>query len=71
MHNLPDGYREKRERYIEADCGHECYDGELLYSYDGGWICPDCLAEVFDSLPLREKAELIGCDNMIVEGRGN
>lgn len=48
--------------YIIADCGHEVYEGEYLYEWDGKRICPDCMEEEKNSLSLPQFCELLGGD---------
>ena len=51
---------------VLAGCGHEVYPGERLFTWPLGkrvrTLCPDCIAERFDALPLEEKAALLGCE---------
>lgn len=53
--------------YITAGCGCEVYEGETIFSYDGGTLCPDCMEAIFDEMSLEEKAELLGCTWRTVE----
>lgn len=53
--------------YIKAGCGCEVYEGETIFSYDGGTLCPDCMEAIFDEMSLEEKAELLGCTWRTVE----
>lgn len=51
------------DRSVTADCGHEVYEGENLFEWEGGrTLCPDCMEEKFDELTLPEKAALLGCN---------
>ena len=45
-----------------ADCGHEIYPGEHMYSWDGRYICPDCLLDKVTAMELDELAEMLGCE---------
>jgi hypothetical protein len=51
---------------VTADCGHEVYDGEDIYSFERETLCPDCMEERFNELSTREKAELLGCGYRVV-----
>ena len=55
------------ERYDIAGCGHEIYDGESPWEWDGGTLCPECLGEKFDDLTLEEKAALLGAVPILLE----
>lgn len=50
----------KEEPYVIANCGHEVYEGEELFEFDGVTLCPDCMADKFEELTLHEKAALLG-----------
>lgn len=45
-----------------ASCGHEVYDYEHMYVWEGKTLCPDCLTEAVAALPPDELAELLGCE---------
>lgn len=55
--------------YVEADCGHEVYEGETLYTWDDETLCPDCMRDKIDEMELYELAALLGCDFTTVERR--
>ena len=51
-------------RFIVADCGHEVYDGEYMYEWEGEkTLCPECVEVKFDELCTAEKAALLCCDS--------
>lgn len=50
-------------RYITAGCGHEVYEGEEMFQSDEeGTLCRDCMEEFIRAMPLKELAELVGCE---------
>lgn len=61
---------------ICSECGGECYEQGVMYTWakrrQGHWVdtlvCPSCLEELFDELPLDEKAKLTGSRKIIVDG---
>lgn len=55
--------------YITADCGHEVYQGEILYEWDNKYICPDCMEEKLAALSLPEQAAMMGVEFTTVKRR--
>lgn len=47
------------ERYVTAECGHECYAGEKLYMWEDVSLCPDCFLDKVRELNIDELAELL------------
>lgn len=47
------------ERYVTAECGHECYAGEKLYMWENESLCPDCFLDKVRELSIDELAELL------------
>jgi hypothetical protein len=53
--------------FIYADCGHEVYEGEYVYTSEtGATLCPDCMRDVLAELPLYEQAENAGYGHGVV-----
>ena len=52
---------------ITADCDHEILNGEFIFEMEGETLCPDCMEDKFNNLPMLEKAELLGCGYSIVK----
>lgn len=51
------------ERFEIADCGHEVYSGESIFSDENGRrLCPDCVDDMFRRLSTGEKACLLGLE---------
>ena len=55
------------EEYISADCGHEVYIGEKIYTWEQGTVCPDCLEDRIRELRTDELAVLLGCESAVVQ----
>lgn len=55
------------EYYITADCGHECYYGETVYSWDEKHICEDCFMDKVQELTASELAYLLNVDTFEVK----
>ena len=53
--------------YIMGDCGHEIYEKEGQFPWEGKILCPDCFQEKFDELSIYEKADLLGSEWVPVE----
>lgn len=58
-----------------ADCGAELAPYEMIYSFNGEWLCENCFDGKRDELSLAEFAELIGSemytvDDLIYSTRG-
>ena len=50
-------------RYVTDANGHEVYEGEDIYWWDGKWLCQECMEdEIFRKLPLQELVLLAGGD---------
>ena len=57
-----------------SECGGECYELGVMYTWakrrHGVWedvlVCPSCMEELFDELPLDEKAKLLGSRKVVV-----
>lgn len=47
---------------IILDCGHNIYEGESMFDWDGEWLCPDCFQDKVNELSLEEIAELMGVE---------
>lgn len=56
--------------YITADCGHEVYDGEETFDWDGKTICPDCLHNKRVEQTDTEWADDIGVEHRTVSKSG-
>lgn len=54
------------ERYITAECGHECYAGEKLYVWEGKNLCPDCFMDKVRELNIDELAELLEVETVSI-----
>lgn len=48
--------------YVTAACGHEIYEGETLFEFEGNTYCPDCFREKIDDMELEELAAFLGCE---------
>lgn len=55
---------------VVADCGHEAYENEYLYTWENNTYCPDCMEDVIKQLPLWELVELLGGDAVQLQRRG-
>jgi hypothetical protein len=53
-------------RYMTADCGHEVYNGEDLFEWEGATFCSDCIEDKLRDMTLLERAELLGCEHTVV-----
>ncbi len=61
---------------ICSECGGECYESGVMYTWakrrHGHWVdalvCSSCLEELFDELPIDEKAKLTGSRKILVGG---
>ena len=51
------------DKFVFAECGHEVYEGERIYEWEPGTLCPDCMEDRFSELSTQEKAELLGCES--------
>ncbi|MDR0916622.1 MAG: hypothetical protein LBN02_05475 [Oscillospiraceae bacterium] len=71
IHAVPEPPLEPPEpHYVVAQCGHEVYDGEYIFTLPSGeTLCPDCFDEMANELCALEKARLMGCSAAIVVAR--
>lgn len=53
--------------YVTADCGHEVFEGENMYVFDGKTYCPDCLRDIVNDLTTEEIAALLRADYVEVK----
>ncbi len=54
------------EEFLTADCGHEVYSGEKIYTWEQGTLCPDCLEDRIREMRTDELAVLLGCESAVV-----
>lgn len=52
------------EYYTASGCGHEIYEGEFAYEYEGEIYCPDCLRDKIMELNTDELADLLGIERV-------
>lgn len=52
--------------FVEADCGHEVYDGDYLYEWEGRQLCGDCFREKVEEMTNQELALLLDTDYSMV-----
>lgn len=52
--------------YITGGCGHEIYNGEYAFEWEGRLICEDCYREKLNELTLTQIADERGDDYIIV-----
>lgn len=52
------------EYYTASGCGHEIYEGEFAYEYEGKIYCPDCLRDKIMELDTDELAYLLGIERV-------
>lgn len=45
---------------IGIDCGHEVYEGELVFEWQGQEICIDCFIEKVNEMKLEDIADALG-----------
>lgn len=50
--------------YTASGCGHEIYEGEFAYEYEGKIYCPDCLRDKIMELDTDELAYLLGIERV-------
>lgn len=55
------------EYYTASGCGHEIYEGEYAYEYEGMVYCPDCLRDKIMELETDELATLLGIERVEAE----
>lgn len=55
------------EYYTASGCGHEIYEGEYAYEYEGKVYCPDCLRDKIMELDTDELAYLLGIERVEAE----
>lgn len=55
------------EYYTASGCGHEIYEGEYAYEYEGKIYCPDCLRDKIMELDTDELAMLLGIERVEAE----
>lgn len=55
------------EYYTASGCGHEIYEGEYAYEYEGKVYCPDCLRDKIMELDTDELAMLLGIERVEAE----
>lgn len=48
--------------FLCQECDGEVYEGEVIFEWDGKWICEDCYREKFEALSLVEIAAMRGDD---------
>ena len=56
------------EYYTASGCGHEIYEGEYAYEYEGKVYCPDCLRDKIMELDTDELATLLGIERVETNG---
>lgn len=54
--------------YTTSGCGHEIYEGEYAYEYEGETYCPDCLRDKIFDLDTDELADLLGIERVETNG---
>ena len=54
--------------FTASGCGHEIYEGEYAYEYEGKVYCPDCLREKIFDLDTDELADLLGIERVEMNG---
>lgn len=65
--NMPEPRVEPPEDYsVKADCGHDVFEDEDTFLWEGEWLCPDCFKDKIKALALTEVADIFGCDHKIV-----
>ena len=61
-------YDPQEGKYFEADCGHEVYEGESAYVWDGKTLCPDCFRDKINEMSNEELADVFMCERVEVHG---
>lgn len=56
------------EYYTASGCGHEIYEGEYAYEYEGKVYCPDCLRDKIMELDTDELAYLLRIERVEMNG---
>ena len=69
MNNPEPSLEPKEATYITAECTHEVYTGEIMVTWEGKTLCPDCFMDKVHDMTIEEVAVLMDVEYTTVEGR--